>query len=70
MKPTMDWRIDVENEDYYNALVQTGLAWLLYPELPLTWGAAEKEILAYKTKAEYIEKTREDNYEASSRLDS
>lgn len=70
MKPTMDWRIDVENEDYYNALMRTGLAWLLYPELPLTWGAAEKEILAYKAKVEYIENTREDNYEASSRLDS
>jgi len=70
MKPTMNWRIDIENEDYYNALMQTGLAWLLYPDLPLTWGAAEQEILAYKAKVEYCECTRADNYEASSRLDS
>lgn len=70
MTPTMNWRIDIENEDYYNALMQTGLAWLLYPDLPLTWSEAEKEILAYQAKVEYCERTRADNYEASSRLDS
>jgi hypothetical protein len=69
MTPTMNWRIDIENEGYYNALMQTGLAWLLYPDLPLTWGAAEKEILAYQAKVEYCRKTRDSNFEASSRLE-
>lgn len=50
MTPTMNWRIDVENEDYYNALMQTGLAWLLYPDLPLTWGAAKEGIKEYQMR--------------------
>lgn len=69
MKPTMDWRIDVVSEEYYNALVGSGYAWEMYPDLPETWAKAKKEILAYQTKVEYCERTRADNYEASSRLD-
>lgn len=70
MKPTMNWRIDVVSEEYYNALVGSGYAWEMYPDLPETWAAAEQEILAYQAKVEYCERTRADNYEASSRLDS
>lgn len=70
MKPTLDWKIDVVSEEYYNALVGSGLAWELYHSLPLSWSEVEKEILAYQAKVEYIKNTREGNYEASSRLDS
>ncbi len=70
MKPTLDWKIDVVSEEYYNALVGSGYAWEIYPSLPLSWSEVEKEILAYQAKVEYIKNTRADNYEASSRLNS
>ena len=67
---TMNYRVDIPDESYYNKLVGTGMAYEFYPDLPQSWLDAQKEILAYQAKVEYIEKTREDNYEASSRLDS
>lgn len=37
MKPTMNWKLDVVSESYYNALVGSGFAWEMYPELPESW---------------------------------
>jgi hypothetical protein len=45
---TMDWKVDVKDEEYYNKLVATGYAWVLYSDLPLTWAEClvekEKEV--------------------------
>ena len=68
MKPTMDWKIDVVSESYYNALVGSGYAWEMYPELPESWAKC-LEILDFDKKKEYCERTRASNYEASSRLE-
>lgn len=65
-----DYRLHIKDKRDYDIAVASGIAWVCYPDLPLSWSEAEKEILAYQAKVEYIEKTREDNYEASSRLDS
>ena len=67
---TMKWQVDIPDESYYNKLVASGMAWEFYPDLPNSWSEAEKEIIAYQAKVEYCERTRADNYEASSRLDS
>jgi hypothetical protein len=66
----VDYRLYVKNKRDYDIAVASGIAWVCYPDLPLSWFEAEKEILAYQAKVEYIENTRADNYEASSRLDS
>jgi hypothetical protein len=65
-----DYRLHIKDKRDYDIAVASGIAWVCYPDLPLSWSEAEKEILAYKAKVEYIENTRADNYEASSRLDS
>ena len=65
-----DYRLHIKDKRDYDIAVASGIAWVCYPDLPLSWSEAEKEILAYQAKVEYIEKTREGNYEASSRLDS
>ena len=36
-KPTMNWKLDVVTEAYYNALVGSGYAWEMYPDLPESW---------------------------------
>lgn len=63
-----DYRLHIKNKRDYDIAVASGIAWVCFPDLPLSWSEAEKEILAYRAKAEYVENTREDNYEASSRL--
>ena len=65
-----DYRLHIKDKRDYDIAVASGIAWVCYPDLPLSWSEAEKEILAYQAEVEYIEKTREGNYEASSRLDS
>ncbi|MGL5013026.1 MAG: hypothetical protein ACRC6V_01890 [Bacteroidales bacterium] len=60
-----DYRLHIKDKRDYDIAVASGIAWVCYPDLPLSWSEAEKEILAYKAKVEYIEKTREGNYEAS-----
>jgi hypothetical protein len=67
-KPTMKWEVDVVDESYYNALVGSGYAWEMYPDLPESWARC-LELLDFKMKQEYIESTRASNYEASSRLE-
>ena len=66
---TMKWQVDIPDEEYYNKLVSSGMAWELYETLPLTWLETQKEILDYKAKVEYCRKTRDSNFEASSRLE-
>ena len=65
-----DYRLHIKDKRDYDIAVASGIAWVCYPDLPLSWFEAEKEILAYQAKVEYCERTRADNYEASSRLDS
>lgn len=64
-----DYRLHIKNKRDYDIAVASGIAWVAYENLPLSWKEAEQEILAYQTKVEYCERTRADNYEASSRLD-
>ena len=66
---TMKWQQDIPDEAYYNKLVASGMAYEFYPDLPNSWSEAEKEILAYQAKVEYCRKTRDSNFEASSRLE-
>ena len=65
----MKWQADIPDETYYNKLVASGMAYEFYPDLPYSWSEAEKEILAYQAKVEYCRKTRDRNFEASSRLE-
>lgn len=69
MKPTMNWKIDVVSESYYNALVGSGYAWEMYPDLPETWSKC-LEILDFDKKKEYYDSVKTDNFKASSELDS
>lgn len=64
-----DWKLDIKTKEQYDLAVASGVGWVVYEDLPFSWTDAQKE-LAYQAKVEYIEKTREGNYEASSRLDS
>jgi hypothetical protein len=66
---TMKWQLDIPDETYYNKLVGGGMAFELYPTLPLTWTETELEIWDYKTKVEYCRKTRDSNFEASCKLE-
>ena len=66
---TMKWQVDIPDETYYNKLIASGMAYEFYPDLPNSWPKAEKEILAYQAKVEYCRKTRDSNFEASSRLE-
>ena len=66
---TMKWQLDIPDEEYYNKLVESGLAWVMYETLPLTWLEAQKEILAYQAKVEYCRKTRDSNFEGSCKLE-
>lgn len=43
-KPTMVWQLDVRTKEYYNELVATGVAWELYPSLPLSWEECLEEL--------------------------
>ena len=66
----VDYRLYVKNKRDYDIAVSSGVGFLAYYNLPVDWRVAEQEILAYQAKVEYCERTRADNYEASSRLDS
>lgn len=66
---TMKWQVDIPDEAYYNKLVASGMAYEFYPDLPDSWLEARREILAYQAKVEYCRKTRDSNFEASSRLE-
>ena len=66
---TMNYRVDIPDESYYNKLVGSGMAYEFYPDLPQSWSEAQKEILAYQAKVEYCRKTRDSNFEASCRLE-
>jgi len=35
--PTMNWKIDVTTKEYYHRLVDTGMAWEFYKDLPGSW---------------------------------
>ena len=35
--PTMNWKIDVTTKEYYHGLVDTGMAWEFYKDLPGSW---------------------------------
>lgn len=35
--PTMNWKVDVTTKEYYYHLVDTGMAWEFYPDLPGSW---------------------------------
>lgn len=69
MKPTMNWKIDVVSESYYNALVGSGYAWEMYPDLPETWNKC-LEILDFDKKKDYYDSVKADNFKASSEPDS
>ena len=66
---TMKWQVDIPDETYYNKLVDSGMAWEFYHDLPNSWSEAEKEILAYQAKVEYCRKTRDSNFEGSCKLE-
>lgn len=61
---TNNWWEDIQDEETYNKLVGTGLAWEWYESLPLTW----KECLDFKKKHEYYEANKESNYTASLKI--
>lgn len=65
-----DYRLHIKDKRDYDIAVASGVGFLAYYNLPVDWRVAEKEILEYQAKVEYCERTRADNYEASSRLDS
>ena len=64
MKPTMKWWEDIQDEDTYDKLVSTGLAWEWYSDLPLTWQGC----LEFKKKYDYFESVKNSNYEASLKI--
>lgn len=41
--PTGDWKIDVTSKEYYYRLVDTGMAWEFYPDLPGSWEECLKQ---------------------------
>ena len=34
---TMNWKIDVTTKEYYHRLIDTGMAWEFYKDLPGSW---------------------------------
>lgn len=76
MKPTMNWKLDVVTEAYYNALVGSGYAWEMYPDLPESWAKcleilSEERVSFNEEKphrrnesVEYMRIYREENKEA------
>ena len=64
------WQDHIRCERDYRVAVDSGCAWLLFSDLPFSWKECEEELLTYEAKKEYVERNREDNYKASSRLDS
>lgn len=39
-----DYRKHIKSERDYNIAVSSGIAWVCYPDLPLSWKAAKEEI--------------------------
>lgn len=39
-----DYRLHIKDERDYNIAVASGIAWVCYPDLPLSWTAAKEEI--------------------------
>jgi hypothetical protein len=35
--PTMNWKLDVTTKEYYYHLVDSGMAWEFYKDLPGSW---------------------------------
>ena len=64
------WQEHIHTKEQYEKAVASGIGWLLFSDLPFSWKECEQELLAYEAKKEYVERSREDNYKASSRLDS
>ena len=63
-----DWMVDIETEEEYDMLVSTGMAWIIFKDLPLSWEQCKKAI-SLKTKQQYVNRTRERNFKGSARLD-
>ena len=66
--PSEQYFISVQTKEDYYYFLSTGMAFELEPNFPTTWEEHLKAV-DFKKKQEYIEKTRENNYEASSKLE-
>lgn len=58
----------VKTKEDYQKFISSGMAWEVEINCPNSW-QEHLALLDYKSKVEYCERTRADNYEASSRLD-
>ena len=43
-----DYRLYIKNKRDYDIAVASGIAWVCYPDLPLSWKAAKEEIEEYQ----------------------
>lgn len=63
------WQDSIKTERDYNIAVDSGCGWLLFPDLPFSWGECKQLLSEYEAKVKYCKDTREDNYKASCRLE-
>ena len=43
-KEHLNWRVEITSEREYNICVGSGLGFVLFPDLPLSWKACLKEL--------------------------
>lgn len=47
-----DYRLHIKNKRDYDIAVASGIAWVCYPDLPLSWKAAKEEIDKFNKEAQ------------------
>lgn len=47
-----DYRLHIKNKRDYDIAVSSGVAWVCYPDLPLSWKEAEEEITKFNEESE------------------
>lgn len=40
----LDWRLEIKTKKEYDLAVGSGIGWVLFPTLPISWTQAEKEL--------------------------
>ena len=43
-KEKLDWRLEIKTKKEYDLAVGSGIGWVLFPALPISWTQAEKEL--------------------------
>lgn len=43
-KEKLDWRLEIKTKKEYDLAVGSGIGWVLFPTLPISWTQAEKEL--------------------------